>query len=159
MEAALNADAVGKLRLTSDPPAALLMPILLKNPPQDFQTAKKLFEYLTNRIADFTSHEFSQLANAKMVPAPPPHTFHVDTKTREKVQTVMYKPTDCYFKSESQLQGTIHSKLFTFVDFGPKANNWLRACGVKNEPTPQEIAVLLIKDPKKFLDYAGGSGG
>lgn len=60
----------------------------------------------------------------------------------------------CYFKGDSQAQ--FHSKLFTFVDFGPNANAFLSACGVKNEPSVEEIAKILLDNPRQFYDLAEG---
>ncbi|KAA1076394.1 hypothetical protein PGT21_005731 [Puccinia graminis f. sp. tritici] len=53
-------------------------------------------------------------------------------------------------------QGPFKS-LFTYIDFGPSARPFLLACGVKNEPTVQEIAQMLIADPAKFYALAGSA--
>lgn len=63
-------------------------------------------------------------------------------------------PTQCYFKGDSQAQ--FHSKLFTFVDFGATANTFLSACGVKHEPSVEEIAKILLDNPRQFYDLAEG---
>ena len=63
-------------------------------------------------------------------------------------------PTHCYSKGESKAQ--VHSKLFTFVDFGITANTFLSACGVKHEPSVEEIAKILLDDPRKFWALAEG---
>lgn len=46
---------------------------------------------------------------------------------------------------------------FNYVDFGPRANFFLQACGVQKEPTPAEVAALLVKNPAHFLAEAGSS--
>ena len=63
-------------------------------------------------------------------------------------------PNQCYFKGESS--GQFHSKLFVFVDFGTSANSFLKACGTKGEPSVEEIALILLKDPRQFFELAGG---
>lgn len=63
-------------------------------------------------------------------------------------------PTQCYFKGDSQAQ--FHSKLFTFVDFGATANAFLSACGVKHEPSVEEVTKILLENPRKFYDLAEG---
>lgn len=63
-------------------------------------------------------------------------------------------PTQCYFKGESS--GQFHSKLFVFVDFGTSGNSFLKACGTKGEPSVEEIALILLKDPRAFFDLAEG---
>ena len=58
-------------------------------------------------------------------------------------------PSRCYFKGESG--GQFRSKLFDFVDFGTSANSFLKACGTKDEPSVEEIALTLLRDPQEFL--------
>lgn len=67
----------------------------------------------------------------------------------------MVRPSDCYFQSNNQAD--FHSKLFIFVDFGPKANNFLLACGVRHAPTVDEVAKILVANPKRFYDLVGGA--
>ncbi|CDO69003.1 hypothetical protein BN946_scf184834.g10 [Trametes cinnabarina] len=64
------------------------------------------------------------------------------------------QPTQCYFKGESQAQ--FHSKLFTFVDFGTTANAFLSACGVKHEPSVEEVTKILLENPRRFYELAEG---
>lgn len=63
-------------------------------------------------------------------------------------------PSQCYFKGESS--GQFHSKLFVFVDFGTSGNSFLKACGTKGEPSVEEIAQILLKDPRGFFQLAEG---
>lgn len=46
---------------------------------------------------------------------------------------------------------------FTYVDFGPKGNTFLRAIGVQAEPTVAEVAGMLVKDAGRVLTLAGTS--
>lgn len=46
---------------------------------------------------------------------------------------------------------------FTFVDFGSGANIFLRSLGVKDEPSPADVAALLVNEPQHFLKLAGTS--
>lgn len=62
-------------------------------------------------------------------------------------------PRQCYFKGTSNAQ--VHSRLFTFVDFGP-GNIFLSACGVKHEPSVEEITNILLEDPRRFFELAEG---
>lgn len=63
-------------------------------------------------------------------------------------------PNQCYFKGE--FSGQFHSKLFVFVDFGTSANSFLTACGTKGEPSVEEIALILLRDPREFFQLAEG---
>ena len=67
---------------------------------------------------------------------------------------LMLPPNQCYFRGESCCK--LYSKLFVFVDFGTSANNFLKACGTKGEPSVEEIALILLKDPQNFFQLAGG---
>jgi Protein of unknown function (DUF3684) len=63
-------------------------------------------------------------------------------------------PRQCFFGDEPQAR--FHSKLFEFVDFGTAANSFLSACGTKREPSVEEIAQILLEDPRKFYELANG---
>jgi hypothetical protein len=62
----------------------------------------------------------------------------------------MLPPNQCYFLKE--VRDRLHSKLFASVDFGPQANSFLSACGAKDEPSVEEIAVILLTNPQRFWD-------
>ena len=66
----------------------------------------------------------------------------------------MLPPNQCYIKGKSNHQ--LYSKLFVFVDFGPSANSFMNACGVRGEPSVEDIAASLMKDPRRFFELADG---
>ena len=66
----------------------------------------------------------------------------------------LLSPSQCYFKGEFNHQ--LYSKLFAFVDFGSSANSFLSACGTKGEPSVEDVVTVLLKDPQRFFDLAGG---
>lgn len=66
----------------------------------------------------------------------------------------MLMPNQCHLKSKSHHE--LYSKLFVFVDFGHSANSFLNACGMKGEPSVEDIAAALIEDPPRFLQLAEG---
>lgn len=63
-------------------------------------------------------------------------------------------PSQCYLGSDSQ--ETFHSKLFTFVNFGASANAFLTACGTRSQPSVEEVAKILLSNPRNFYELAGG---
>jgi hypothetical protein len=63
-------------------------------------------------------------------------------------------PTQCYFSDENKSEYL--SKLFVFVDFGVTANSFLAVCGAKPQPSVDEIAQILLKDPDQFYTTTGG---
>jgi Protein of unknown function (DUF3684) len=62
-------------------------------------------------------------------------------------------PSQCYLRANKD---AIHSKFFTFVDFGSAANSFLMACGAKQEPTIDEVAKTLLDDPRRFYELCEG---
>jgi hypothetical protein len=68
--------------------------------------------------------------------------------------TRLLPPSKCYFRGESGAQ--FHSKLFVFIDFGKQANAFLSSCGTKHQPSVEEIVLVLLADPHKFYELAGG---
>jgi hypothetical protein len=49
--------------------------------------------------------------------------------------------------------------LFVFVNFGAKANRFLGACGLKNNVSIEDVTKVLIEDPERFFEFAGGYEG
>jgi hypothetical protein len=66
-------------------------------------------------------------------------------------------PSQCYFKGESG--GQFYPELFDFVDLDTPANRFLEACGTKGEPSVEDIALIILRDPQGFLRLAGGGDG
>ncbi|KAF5355265.1 hypothetical protein D9758_006047 [Tetrapyrgos nigripes] len=133
-----------KLRIREHPPSAFLVDFLRNTPPKDAAQARRWFEVLAGRVADFSGAQLSQLSQYAMVPA----------SQSEKGTVQHLRPDHCYFGRSGQ--DTFHSKLFTFVDFGTLANNFLSACGAKQEPSVDEIAQMLLANPHNFYQLAGG---
>ena len=68
--------------------------------------------------------------------------------------TTLLPPNQCYFKGKASSE--LYSKLFAFVDFDYQGNIFLKAVGVRDEPTVEEIALVLVKDPEAFFQSTGG---
>lgn len=95
-------------------------------------------------MTGFTQPQLTILSKLPIVP----------TKGSGAQQLRWLMPTQCYLGDGTK--GEFHSKLFVFVDFGPVANRFLSACGSKIEPSIDEVAGILISDPKKFYELSGG---
>ena len=95
-------------------------------------------------VIGFTQPQLTILSKLPIVP----------TKGSGAQQLRWLTPTQCYLGDGTK--GEFHSKLFVFVDFGPVANRFLSACGSKSEPSIDEVAEILISDPKKFYELSGG---
>jgi hypothetical protein len=76
----------------------------------------------------------------------------------------MRLPSEVYFIADEgaglatdKQASAMYRALFTYIDFGPKANTFLRSIGVQPEPTIAEVAKLLVKNPQRVLNQAGTS--
>ena len=138
----------------------MLLSLLEKTPPPNEATARQWFEILAERISSkrpprssvqslmdvigFTQPQLTILSKLPIVP----------TKGSGTQQLRWLTPMQCYLGDGTK--GEFHSKLFVFVDFGPVANRFLSACGSKREPSIDEVAEILISDPKNFYTLSGG---
>jgi hypothetical protein len=73
----------------------------------------------------------------------------------------MVPPRECFLGGSQYSDEHLYRRIFTFVDFGERANGFLKACGVKAKPDCSDIVNILIKDPYDFLKKtnAGGEEG
>ena len=63
------------------------------------------------------------------------------------------QPRRCFLgKQRSEL----HSKLFAFVNFGTRANEFLKCCHASEEPSAEDIAQVLLADPRRVYELANG---
>ena len=129
-----------KFGVDSHPTSKVILTLLQTNPPSS-DDAIPVFAYLSSRQFDFDRNDWSNLRSLKFIPV-----------KNEKGQDVWMSPSTVYFgKGDSKVYGS----QFTYVDFGPTCNAFLSACGVKDEPTPAELASMLVKTPDHFLNTMG----
>ncbi|KAG9080781.1 hypothetical protein FRC06_006170, partial [Ceratobasidium sp. 370] len=152
VDPSLDKESIVKLQIASNPPTRMLLAGLLGTPPRDQALSRKYYEYLAGRIADFTPAELERISGTAFIPAAKT-TVSANGTTTSTQQ--MFRPTQVYF-GNSRERGSAPIGLFTYVDFGPKAAAFLRAVGVKDEPTTQEICAIIMQDPKAFKDAIGG---
>ncbi|KAJ3107750.1 hypothetical protein HDU97_003420 [Phlyctochytrium planicorne] len=93
-------------------------------------------------ILDFTSSDWRALHLLKFIP--------IEKKDGSK--TFWAEPGKVYFGSK---ESSVYGDQFLYIDFGETSNAFLRACGVKDEPSPAELTLQLIQSPKTFLDQFG----
>ncbi|KAJ6593724.1 hypothetical protein B0H19DRAFT_1091788 [Mycena capillaripes] len=141
-------DAALKLKIQQHPPTSRLVNLLEATPPKNEVEARKWFSVLAGRISDFSNTEIKRLSQISMVP-----TRSVGSKT-EAGSLRWLPPTQCFFGSEES--AGFHSKLFVFVDFGTAANGFLSACGTKHSPSIEEVSLMLLANPHRFYELAGG---
>ncbi|KAK3823349.1 MAG: hypothetical protein J3Q66DRAFT_310181, partial [Benniella sp.] len=127
------------LGIQENPSSDILLEKLLISPPQTRTKARQTFEYLHSVQGNFLTEEWTTLGTTKFIPL-------------DDTGKSMVDPQSCYFfKKDSPY----HRDLLITVDFGPTANLFLKACGVKDEPSPTDLAQLVARSPEKFLHHEG----
>ncbi|KAI0267320.1 hypothetical protein BC834DRAFT_981543 [Gloeopeniophorella convolvens] len=134
-----------KLKLSGHPPTARLVTLLERSPPENEGVARQWFEVLSGRVPEFTPAELRKLSETPFVPT---------RSMGDKSVLRRLPPKQCYFSGVGGAE--LHSKFFVFVDFGARANAFLAACGTKQEPSVEEIAQILLTDPRQFYEHANG---
>ncbi|KDQ54066.1 hypothetical protein JAAARDRAFT_409896 [Jaapia argillacea MUCL 33604] len=142
----LRGDALTKLKIAEHPSTTSLISFLGKTPPKTEQEAREWFGVLAGRISAFSPLELQKMSQLPIVPVKAPGPGSSPDR--------LLPPSQCYFAGTSEAQ--FHSKLFVFIDFGSRANGFLSACGTKHEPTVDEIAQIILANPRKFYDLAEG---
>ncbi|KIM45164.1 hypothetical protein M413DRAFT_428973 [Hebeloma cylindrosporum] len=136
-----------KLKIKDHPPAPQLISRLQSKPPESAAEARSLFGLLAGRVQDFKSSDLRTLSATAFVPV-------LAEKGVAGPSLRWLPPSQCYLAGETH--AAFHSKLFTFVDFGSAANAFLMACGTRNHPSVEEIAKILLADPRQFYQLAQG---
>ncbi|KAI0252773.1 hypothetical protein BJV78DRAFT_1198868 [Lactifluus subvellereus] len=139
----LHDGTASKLKLQSHPPTSELVTLLERSPPGDEATARQWFEVLSGR--EFSQAQLRKLSETSFVPV---------KSAGNKGVIQRLQPIQCYFAGIGGAEH--HSKLFSFVDFGTRANTFLAACGTKQEPSVEEIAQILLANPRQFYELANG---
>ncbi|KAH9014859.1 hypothetical protein EDB84DRAFT_1590279 [Lactarius hengduanensis] len=141
----LQDGAASKLKLNSHPPTPEIVTLLEGSPPIDETKARQWFEVLSDFVPEFSPTELRKLSKTPFVPVK-------STGGEGVIQGL--SPAQCYFARIGVAE--LHAKLFSFVDFGSRANIFLAACGIKDEPSVEEIAQILLADPRQFYKLANG---
>ncbi|KAF8555454.1 hypothetical protein OG21DRAFT_1483894 [Imleria badia] len=135
-------DVIKELGVQRHPSASLLLHLLETEPPSNEEIARAWFEILAEHVPSFAPLDLERLSRFSMVP-----------KTISGQRTWL-APVQCYLGRSSKYD--FYSKLFHYVNFGPKANHFLRHCGAMNEPSEKDVAESLIDNPERFYELTGG---
>ncbi|KAK6910047.1 hypothetical protein I203_104076 [Kwoniella mangroviensis CBS 8507] len=134
-----------KLGIQSDPPMSQLVEALKANVTRDTDKARKIFDYMSTRLGHSLSSSIDSLRSFAFIPV---KTTNGDIS--------FYRPTQVYFVAKEGGED-LYKSAFTFVDFGDRANIFLRYCGVRSEPSVRDIAQLLMNEPGRMLEQAGSA--
>ncbi|KIP09762.1 hypothetical protein PHLGIDRAFT_102310 [Phlebiopsis gigantea 11061_1 CR5-6] len=141
----LSAEDMMKLGIRDYPPSKMLVDFICSTPPEDEEVAKQWFSLMAGHVTDYTNSQLQTLSQSPIVPV----------KSSGSGSLRLVPPKQCYFRTSSETQ-QLHSRLFTFVDFGHSANQFLSACGTKREPTVEEVVQILLENPRRFYETAEG---
>lgn len=134
-----------KLGVPDKPPIGAALNRMLAAPPQTKEMAAKLFGYFATRLGEIPTGDFHALNSKKFVPVP---------RTVNKVSKVeLMEPREVYFSGPEE--SAFADLDLALVDFGVAGNSFLKACGVAEKPSPQELAKRVIRDPGTFLHKVG----
>ncbi|KAJ3250492.1 hypothetical protein HK104_007438, partial [Borealophlyctis nickersoniae] len=116
--------------------------------------AVEVFAYMAGRQGDFTRDHWSTIRTLKFIPVP----LKDAPRTPASPQPYIHVPPTLVYFSTSSSSTTTTTDHFTRIDFGSPANTFLRTAGVKDEPTPLELAARLVETPTTFLESVGVEG-
>lgn len=71
--------------------------------------------------------------------------------------TVLVRPSEVFFKptDDASLElFKVYQRIFLYVDMGRSANAFLEACGVKRQPSTEQLTSLIVGNPRQFLNLA-----
>ncbi|KAI9320075.1 hypothetical protein BX666DRAFT_1853391 [Dichotomocladium elegans] len=138
-----------KLGVRENPDGRQLLEGFIQSITTDQAKAQRIFEYMADRMGDIGSMQWSRLRETKFVPV-----AGLGSENMAGADSIsLVEPGQCYFNSG---ESTFHKELFLYVDFGQRANSFLRSCGVKDEPNTTELAFMIVRDPQRFRDLSGG---
>ncbi|KIJ66621.1 hypothetical protein HYDPIDRAFT_26953 [Hydnomerulius pinastri MD-312] len=142
VHSSVSKELITKLKIREHPPFASILAALESNPPQDRPMAVQWFELLLLVSEESLESDIQRLSKLQFIPG----------KSGDAV--IHFAPGDCFIVS-GQTQ-SFYSRFFTFVDFGARANSFLRKCGTRDLPGCDDIAECIMRNPQEFLEGCGG---
>ncbi|KAE8214368.1 hypothetical protein CF327_g2231 [Tilletia walkeri] len=143
---------VARFKVRENPDPNALITRLLRSPIKDKARAQQIFEYFAS-VSTFTSSHYQFLRDKSFIPVARPTK---GSTADGQDQITLVAPILAYFGS-SRVANLSYKDVFIFVDFGETAGYFLRNCGVTDEPTIEEVAAKLVRDPRNFYALAGSS--
>ncbi|KTW26702.1 hypothetical protein T552_02708 [Pneumocystis carinii B80] len=128
-----------KFGVQNDPNIDDVVSVLVKSPPNTIGLARAQFEYLASRLGEFKRPVLDKLNKVKFIP----------TQKHNGNEIRHLSPDLCFIQEEDSV---FYNQIFDFVDFGHKANVFLKACGTLSQPSFPQLAELLLKNPKHIFD-------
>ncbi|KIJ09987.1 hypothetical protein PAXINDRAFT_16963 [Paxillus involutus ATCC 200175] len=133
-----------RLKVKQRPLNAVIIEAMTKNPPTE-STAEKWFEQAGR--AGFSVEELAVISDMEIVPVQDARPAAPGT---ESANLSYVAPNKCFYGSPDDANGH-HREIFTFVNYGEIANDFLRMCRAKPNPDCSDIVEAIIKDPRGYL--------
>lgn len=141
----LKADS-SRLRIAQDPSGSMLAAAVIGTPPADIEKASAIFSYLSSQANKFTKADIKSLGKANIIPLPSPNK-----------QLKLVSSSECFFFADSTLPTGLRKFFPIIPNFGSVAKSFLVQIGVKESPSPQHIAAMIVEEPEKFFGLSGPS--
>ncbi|KAL5116686.1 hypothetical protein ACEQ8H_005435 [Pleosporales sp. CAS-2024a] len=153
-----HADKFGVHR---NPPIGPCVQYLLNTPPKTKLDAEMQFSYLASRASDLEKKLIAQISVASIVPVF--RTYYLDPacsgfedRTKQQAgKTEMrihhHDPPEHVFVGRDQE----YRGILDYVQYGAEATAFLLKVGAKHEPSTHDLALLLSRNPARFLNTIG----
>lgn len=130
------------LGIPTYPPMELLLQLLIRKPPSTVAIAFTQFSLIAKLQPVISRTDRDSMSELSFIPI-------------EKKGSVMRltSPNKCFFKQTGV--EPIYHDIFDFIDFGPQGNQFLRAVGVRDEPSTVQIAGMLVNDAVNVWTICG----
>ena len=99
---------------------------------------------ISHHLVDFSPAALQELSHTPFVPV---------KSTGDDGIIKRLQPNQCFL---GPVMSVFYSKLFAFVNFGARANVFLRACGAREEPSVEDFAQVLLTEPRRIYELANG---
>jgi len=155
-----HADKFGVHR---NPPIGPCVQYLLNTPPKTKLDAEMQFSYLASRASDLEQNKglINKISNCNIVPVfrkyyLDPACSGFEDRTRQQTgKTEMrihhHDPPEHVFVGRDQE----YRGILDYVQYGAEATAFLLKVGAKHEPSTHDLALLLARNPARFLNTIG----
>ncbi|OCH93196.1 hypothetical protein OBBRIDRAFT_885709 [Obba rivulosa] len=140
-----------QLGVQESPSIPTILVALKSHPPMSNWAANNLFAFLSRH--DFSTRDLDVISRIDIVPVTAESSRSSVGMSPEGLRVPrLLPPSQCFFK---QPRKSYYTKLFGFVDFEGPAKTFLMGCRVRDQPTGEDIAEALVRDPVAFWNMAG----
>lgn len=133
----------GRLGVEAHPPILDCVDRLVQSPPENHRSATAVFNYFATRLNDLTGRPLEILSQASFIPVP------ATARTSTSKGSIRHLPPRLCFLGASN--DDRYAEIFDYADFGSSANSFLLRCGSKHEPSTQELAQLVVREPARVF--------